>query len=83
VFSPKCEPNLADDWPTFGQELSRKAIEALEKIVEKYENGQAKKAEALAVVDALYGTISGLVTWDVVDLIVGIGKQIESGEGTD
>jgi hypothetical protein len=73
-------PNSTDDWPTFGEELSRKAITALETIVEKYENDKATKEQVLAVVDCLYETISGLVTWDVTNTIIDIGKRVEAGE---
>lgn len=71
---------MADDWPTLGEELSRKAITALENIVEKYKNDEASRDQVLAVVDALYTTISGLAPWDATNIIIDIGKRVAAGE---
>jgi len=65
-----------DNWPSFGEELGRKALTTLETWMQRHEAGQIRTRELYILVDGLYDTISGLAPKSVSDLIADVHKEI-------
>lgn len=65
------------EWPTHSQELSRKALETLERAVHKNVVEQTMTDDELwLVADTLVDTVQGLVPADVTDTIYGVRKGL-------
>jgi hypothetical protein len=60
---------VSDEWPTMQSELSRKALDTLDRLTERFAIGEIDKTALRIGIDTLYDTISGLVPWDIADLV--------------
>jgi hypothetical protein len=69
-----------DKWPSFGEELGRKALTTLEKWMQRYDDGKINKRELYVLVDGLYDTVSGLAPRDDCAVIEAVHLEIRSGK---
>lgn len=67
-----------DEWPTFGEELSRKGLETLENWTERVARGEASERDLFVVTEVLYSTMVGLVTLDVLEPVIAINEATKS-----
>jgi hypothetical protein len=66
-----------DNWPTFGEELARKALDVVHVATHDHLiEGTISERELRLIVDAVFNTISGLAPWDVSDLIYKIRTDL-------
>lgn len=65
-----------DNWPSFGEELGRKALETVEKWMQRHDAGQIRARELYILVDGLYDTISGLAPKEVCNVIADLHQEI-------
>lgn len=68
-----------DKWPSFAEELGRKAITTLEKWLLRYDAGKITRRELYVLVDGLHDTCSGLVPRSDLEVLEKIHKGIRSG----
>lgn len=66
------------EWPTHSEELARKVLDVIsartyQAAVEK----SISERELRLITDSLYDTISGLVPWDVADVLAQVSKQVK------
>ena len=65
------------DWPEHSQELSRKALETLERAIHKNVVEHTMSDDELwLVADTLVDTVMGLVPADVTDAIYGVRQRL-------
>lgn len=65
-----------DNWPSFGEELGRKALSALEKWMKQHNAGKITDRELYILCDGLYDTVSGLAPNDDSAVIAEVHKEI-------
>lgn len=63
-------------WPEHQKELARKVSTTLVNRMQKNEDGEISDAELLLIVDALYDTITGLVHWEVSDMVYRVRQEL-------
>lgn len=69
------------EWPEMQEELARKALEVLDQRVHQHlVEATLSERELRLVVDSIYDTISGLVPWDVANLVYGVRKDLDLHE---
>lgn len=72
---------MTSKWPELQEELSRKALEVLNKRVHEHlVEAKLSERELRLVVDSVYDTISGLVPWDVAEIVYAVRKDLELHE---
>lgn len=64
------------DWPTLGQELGRKALEGLDRRIRQHAAGKITDRELWLTVDSLYDAITGLVDWDVANVLYQVRESL-------
>lgn len=67
-----------DDWPTLSSELSRKALEVLDKWMKKYDAGKISRREFYILISGLYDTVSGIAHEDVRNILTEIEKDLRT-----
>lgn len=67
---------MAEDWPSFNAELTRKTTEQLQTWTDRYERGVIGGATMLSVLSVLYDTTSGMIEMEVSDLIADLHKDL-------
>lgn len=70
------EERDTDNWPSFSDELSRKAMETLAKWADRVERGKATKRDLFVVVDSMWDVVSGLANEQDLRLIEAVHKEI-------
>jgi len=64
------------DWPELGEELSRKVLSVLEDRVYDYQHGSIDVNTLRVTVRSLYDSITGLVSWDVANILAEVLKGL-------
>ena len=67
---------IADNWPSFTAELSRKALTTLEKWMKIHDAGKITVKELYVIADALYDTISGLADEETTRAVGAVHEEI-------
>lgn len=65
------------DWPTLGEELGRKALEGLDRRIRQHAAGTISDRELWLAVDSLYDAITGLVDWDVANVLYQVREGLK------
>lgn len=66
------------EWPELQEELARKALEVLgQRVHQHFIEATLSKRELRLVVDSIYDTISGLVPWEVANLVYDVRKDLK------
>jgi len=63
-------------WPSHQEELSRKVLEQLQERVFQLDQGEITKRELSLIIDSLYHSITGLVPWEVAELLAKTQKDL-------
>lgn len=66
---------IEKSWPELSEELSRKCMDVLVRRAHDLEQGEITKEQFFVAADAIYDTVSGLVPWDVADVIAQVRKE--------
>lgn len=66
----------ADDWPSYADELTRKASEVLDRWITRHEAGKITKRELFILTDGLWDTISGLAHEDFVRTLEALHQEL-------
>lgn len=72
------KPVSESSWPELQEELTRKTVETMSEIAHKHSLGELTDAEVIASVNAVFDVTSGLIPWDVADLLYKIRQDIEA-----
>ncbi|AMB48340.1 hypothetical protein [Methylobacterium sp. AMS5] len=77
--SPKREPAkpLKSEWATMKDEITRKALGTLADAQLRFSDGQITGRELWCIVDGIYDTVSGLVDWDIAQLIYRARQELK------
>lgn len=68
---------MATDWPELSDELARKAIETTHALVHKHlVEAEIDEKQLRVAVDAIYDIVSGLVPWDIANMIYAVRKDL-------
>lgn len=70
---------LADDWPSYAEELGRKTTEVIDKWVKARSAGRISNRELFILVSGLNDATSGLVPRDVSDLLAALHEECRHG----
>lgn len=73
-------PATADNWPTYADELTRKASGTLERWLQRYEAKKITRREMFVLTDALWDTISGLAHEDFLRVLEQLHQELRKGE---
>ena len=65
-------------WSEISKEIARKAIDTVSDLVFKADNNEIDRKQLSVAVGAVYDTISGLVPWDIAELIYNIKKDVDN-----
>jgi hypothetical protein len=65
------------EWPTFSEELSRKAMEKLNDAVHRRGENLLNDGEVFLIADTLLDLVMGLVPFDVTDTIDSVRKAVK------
>lgn len=65
------------DWPTLGEELARKALEIMQRRLAQHAAGAITDRELWLAVDSLYDAITGLVDWDVANVLYQVRENLK------
>ena len=72
---------MSKEWPELQEELARKALEVLDQRVHQHlVEAKLTERELRLVVDSVYDTISGLVPWEVSNLVYAVRKDLNLHE---
>lgn len=72
---------MSKEWPELQEELARKALEVLDQRVHQHlVEAKLSERELRLVVDSLYDTISGLVPWEVANLLYSVRTDLDLKE---
>lgn len=63
-------------WPEMGEELGRKALEGLDRRIAQHAHGTISDRELWLAVDSLYDAITGLVDWDVANVLYQVRQSL-------
>lgn len=69
------EASVLDDWPSHGQELTRKTADQIQIWGERHDRGLIDARTWLCIISALYDTTSGLIDKDVSDLLADLHRE--------
>lgn len=66
-----------DDWPTLAEELERKSLQTLEKLMDKHAEGKISDRELYLVAGVIWDTVSGLAPAKVLRILEAVRKEIK------
>lgn len=70
-------------WPELGEELGRKVIDVLHDRLWELNQGKITDKEMLLIANSLYDSISGLVPWDVANIVYSVREELTISENAD
>lgn len=71
---------MSDLVPTVKEELDRKSLEAIERLILQHRHGEISDEAYSVGLDTLFLTVSGIVSEDFIEIITAAGDEVKKRE---